>query len=74
MTDHFATLGKRLDGAVQAYNQGVGSLERRVLVSARRFVEHGVGTDKELESPAPIEVVTRPPQTIELPPRAIDAA
>jgi DNA recombination protein RmuC len=74
MTDHFATLGKRLDGAVQAYNQGVGSLERRVLVSARRFVEHGVGTDKELESPAPIEVVAHPPQTIELPARAIDAA
>jgi DNA recombination protein RmuC len=75
MTDHFATLGKRLDGAVQAYNQSVGSLERRVLVSARRFVEHGVGSDKELDPPAPIDRSTQPPQTVELPTvRAVDAA
>jgi DNA recombination protein RmuC len=75
MTDHFVTLGRRLDGAVQAYNQSVGSLERRVLVSARRFVEHGVGSDKELDAPAPIERSTQPPQTIELPAvRAADAA
>jgi DNA recombination protein RmuC len=75
MTGHFETVGKRLDGAVQAYNQAVGSLERRVLVSARRFVEHGVGTDKELDAPAPIERATQPPQTIELPAaRAADAA
>ena len=48
MVDHFATVGKRLDGAVQAYNQTVGSLERRVLVSARQFPEHGIGTDKQI--------------------------
>ena len=41
MVDHFARVGKGLDSAVQAYNQTVGSLERRVLVSARRFPEHG---------------------------------
>jgi DNA recombination protein RmuC len=74
MTDHFTTLGKRLDGAVQAYNQSVGSLERRVLVSARRFTEHGVGTDREIDSPAPIDRAAQPPQTLELPPRAADAA
>jgi DNA recombination protein RmuC len=74
MTGHFEIVGKRLDGAVQAYNQAVGSLERRVLVSARRFVEHGVGSDRELDPPAPIERATQPPQTIELPARAADAA
>ncbi len=75
MTTHFDTIGKRLDGAVQAYNQAVGSLERRVLVSARRFVEHGVGSDRELDAPTPVERSTQPPQTIELPPaRAADAA
>jgi DNA recombination protein RmuC len=77
MTGHFETIGKRLDGAVQAYNQAVGSLERRVLVSARRFVEHGVGSDRELDAPAPIERATQPPQTLELPSaqvRAADAA
>ena len=74
MTDHLTTLGKRIDGAVQAYNQSVGSLERRVLVSARRFTEHGVGTDKTLDSPAAVTSTVQPPQTIELPSRAADAA
>ena len=74
MTDHLTMLGKRLDGAVQAYNQSVGSLERRVLVSARRFTEHGVGSDKTIDAPAAVTTATQPPQTIELPPRAVDAA
>jgi len=75
MVDHFSTVGKRLDGAVQAYNQTVGSLERRVLVSARKFPEHGIGTDKQIVELAPIDKSTQPPQTIELPTRsAADAA
>jgi DNA recombination protein RmuC len=73
MTGHFETVGKRLDGAVQAYNQAVGSLERRVLVSARRFVDHGVGSDKEIDAPSAVERSTHQPQTIELP-AARDAA
>lgn len=74
MTDHLTTLGRRLDGAVQAYNQSIGSLERRVLVSARRFVDHGVGSDKEIEKPAAVEVSAQVPQTVELAVRAADAA
>jgi DNA recombination protein RmuC len=75
MVDHFSTVGKRLDGAVQAYNQTVGSLERRVLVSARKFPEHGIGTDKQIVELAPIDKSTQQPQTIELPTRsAADAA
>src|SRR5712691_7769996 len=75
MVGHFATVGKRLDGAVQAYNQTVGSLERRVLVSARRFPEHGIGTDKQIVELAPVDKSTQQPQTIELPTRsAADAA
>lgn len=69
MTSHFETLGKRLDGAVQAYNQSVGSLERRVLVSARRFLDHGIGTDRTLAEPVAIERSAQPPQTVELPAR-----
>ena len=72
-TEHFVTLGKRLDGAVSAYNQTVGSFERRVLPQARRFPENGVTTRKELPSPTPVERSTQPPQTVELPSRA-DAA
>jgi DNA recombination protein RmuC len=67
MTDHFATLGKRLDGAVQAYNQSVGSFERRVLPQARRLTEHGVRPKKELPELGGIERSAQAPQTVELP-------
>jgi DNA recombination protein RmuC len=42
MGAHFAKLGRTLDGAVDAYNKTVGSLERQVLVQARRFEQHGI--------------------------------
>ncbi len=35
------TLGKRLNSAVAAYNETVGSYEARVIPGARRFAEHG---------------------------------
>jgi DNA recombination protein RmuC len=67
MTDHFVRLGDRLDGAVQEYNKTIGSLERRVLPSARRFTEHGIAPKKELQELAPVEIAAQPPQTVELP-------
>jgi len=66
MVDHFAKLGSHLDRAVAAYNQTVGSLERRVLVSARRFTELGIGSSRELPTPEPVERAAQPPQTVEL--------
>ncbi len=51
---HFAKVGRSLDGAIGAYNEAVGSLETRVLVTARKFPEHGAGGD-ELPEVAPIE-------------------
>jgi DNA recombination protein RmuC len=41
MADHFSRVGKSLDAATASYNAAVGSLESRVLVSARRFKELG---------------------------------
>ncbi|MBA2359432.1 MAG: DNA recombination protein RmuC [Actinobacteria bacterium] len=55
MSEHFLRLGRRLDGAVEAYNETVGSLERRVLVTARRFPEHGAGSGGELDQLTPID-------------------
>lgn len=60
LSDRFVTLGRRLDSSVKAYNDTVGTLESRVLVSARKFDEHGVAPDgADLETPAPIELSVR---------------
>lgn len=74
MTEHFVALGKRLDGAVQAYNQSVGSFERRVLPQARKLTEHGVRPKKELPELEGLERATQPPQTVELAGRQLEAS
>jgi DNA recombination protein RmuC len=51
-------LGRALTAAVANYNQTVGSLESRVLVSARRLNELGV-VDAELGTPALVEDTPR---------------
>ena len=51
-------LGRALAKAVSTYNQAVGSLESRVLPSARRLSELGV-VDGELTAPALVEETTR---------------
>jgi DNA recombination protein RmuC len=62
---HVGKLGRSLDGAVGAYNEAVGSLESRVLVTARKFEEHGVASG-DLAELAPIERQSRPMQALEL--------
>lgn len=58
MGAHFGRLGKSLDGAVKAYNESVGSLERQVLPQARRFERHGI-TGIELPELQQVERQTR---------------
>ncbi|MFG3439066.1 DNA recombination protein RmuC [Nonomuraea sp. NPDC047897] len=59
------TLGKSLTRAVEAYNKTVGSLESRVLVSARKMHDLGV-VDAELDSPAMLDGLPRPLASPEL--------
>ncbi len=63
--EHVGRLGSALGGAVTAYNRAVGSLESRVLVSARKLAELGV-SDEELAPPAQVELAPRQPQAPEL--------
>jgi DNA recombination protein RmuC len=55
---HVDGLGKALTNAVTAYNRTVGSLESRVLVSARKLNDLGV-TDAEIDSPKLLEDTVR---------------
>ena len=57
--DRLDDVRKRLDGAVQAYNEAAGSFESRVLVSARRLKELKVTTADELPPAEPIDRVPR---------------
>jgi DNA recombination protein RmuC len=59
LAGHITGVGTNLDRAVEAYNQAVGSLENRVLVSARKFAELGTSVAEDIPELEPIETTTR---------------
>lgn len=61
MGTHMSKLGGSLSNAVAAYNATVGSLESRVMVTARRFADLGV-SDEPLPTAEPVELAPRIPQ------------
>jgi DNA recombination protein RmuC len=78
---HFAKVGRSLDTAVGAFNQAVSSFETRLLVTARKFPEHGVTNDelpetKQIErKPVVLTAAELPPDDVITLPRAdADAA
>jgi DNA recombination protein RmuC len=66
---HIANVGSSLKTSVDRYNQAVGSLESRVLISARRFKELGVAPKAEIKELQQIEISPR-----EVTPSLLDGA
>jgi len=59
LAGHIASVGIGLDRAVESYNKAVGSLESRVLVSARKFAELGASVAEDIPELEPIETTAR---------------
>ena len=59
LAGHITAVGANLDRAVEAYNQAVGSLENRVLVSARKFADLGASVAEDIPELDPIETTAR---------------
>jgi len=59
LNGHLDQVGRSLNAAVGHYNQAMGSLEARVLVSARRFGELAVPDQPEVASPRQVESAAR---------------
>lgn len=59
LAGHIASVGSGLDRAVESYNKAVGSLESRVLVSARKLAEKGATVTDDIPELEPIETTTR---------------
>ena len=71
LAGHFARLGASLDAAIGQYNNAVGSLETRVLVTARKISELGARSDKELPDPQPIDTRAREMSSVLAPDNAL---
>ena len=62
LAGHFSDLRKGLERAVDSYNKAVGTMESRVLVTARRFKELGASTGKDIET---LEALDKAPRLLE---------
>ena len=60
LAEHFDTVGRSLAKAVQSYNGAVGTLESRVLVTARRLKDKGVTAPSDFAEPAMVDHTPRP--------------
>src|SRR5215213_7172734 len=70
----YAKLGRQLNSAVNAYNQGAGSLDARVLPQLRRLEEAGAGSEKPITRPGgldtPAKLIVAPELTEHAPTEA----
>lgn len=61
--EHYTDLKKGLEKAVDSYNKSVGTLESRVLVSARKFKELEVGATSDIEV---VEQIDKTPRALQV--------
>jgi DNA recombination protein RmuC len=67
LADHWGGVGKNLNEAVSAYNKAVGSLETRVLVTARKFRDlQAAPEDKDIRDLVPVDSAPRALQALEM--------
>jgi DNA recombination protein RmuC len=59
MVGHLEDVGKNIGQAATAYNRFIGTLEQKLLPSARRFKELGVSTVKSIETPEVLDLDIR---------------
>ncbi len=60
MVDHWTRVGRSLTQAVDAYNESCGTLERRVLVTARELEKIDASSSAQIEVPPLIDLNIRP--------------
>jgi DNA recombination protein RmuC len=60
LAEHFENVGRSLAKAVESYNSAVGTLESRVLVTARRLKDKGVTTADDFPELETIDHTPRP--------------
>lgn len=62
-TEHLGKIGKSLTTSVQTFNKAVGSMDSRILPSAKKFTELGITAEKAIEPVKQIETTTRSIET-----------
>jgi DNA recombination protein RmuC len=55
LTEHLVRIRRSLEGAVRSYNEVVGTLERRVLPTARKFRDLGLSSRREVPTLRAVE-------------------
>ena len=59
LAGHFNDLRRNLERSIDAYNRAVGSLESRVLVTARKFQELGATSSDDISPLEPVDKIPR---------------
>ena len=59
--DSYAAVGAKLNQAAEAYNRSLGSVETRLLVTARKLADHGAGSPRQMPEVSEVLRVARTP-------------